>query len=75
MGPVFDGAHLGPARLGTAVHVLFAQDLHHQNYKINNMNDRIISAEIVLTDTTTNQNIATIMQQVALLIYADVIAE
>lgn len=39
------------------------------------MNDRIISAEIVLTDTTTNQNIATIMQQVALLIYADVIAE
>ena len=36
------------------------------------MKPRIISAEIVLTDTTTNTNVATIMQEVAALIYADV---
>jgi len=36
------------------------------------MKDKIISAEIVLTDNTTNQAIATIMQQVANLIYTDV---
>ncbi len=36
------------------------------------MKDKIISSEIVLTDNTTNQTIATIMQQVANLIYTDV---
>ncbi len=36
------------------------------------MKDKIISSEIVLTNNTTNQAIATIMQQVANLIYTDV---
>lgn len=34
---------------------------------------KIIYSEIVLTDTTTNANVAEIMQEVASLIYADVV--
>jgi hypothetical protein len=36
------------------------------------MKPKIIINEIVLTDTTTNTNVATIMQDVAASIYADV---
>lgn len=36
------------------------------------MKPRIIKSEIVLTNTTTDANIATIMQEVANLIYVDV---
>jgi hypothetical protein len=36
------------------------------------MKPRIISSEIVLTSTTTNTNVANIMQEVATLIYSDV---
>lgn len=36
------------------------------------MKDKIIAAEIVLTANTTDVEIATIMQQVASLIYTDV---
>jgi len=36
------------------------------------MKPKIISAEIVLTDTTTNTNVANIMQEVATLIYTEV---
>jgi hypothetical protein len=36
------------------------------------MKPKIIKSEIVLTNTTTNTNIATIMQEVANLIYTDV---
>ena len=36
------------------------------------MKPKIISSEIVLTSTTTNTNVATIMQEVATLIYAEV---
>ena len=36
------------------------------------MKPRIINSEIVLTDNTTNTNVATIMQEIASLIYADV---
>ncbi len=36
------------------------------------MKTRIISSEVVTTDSTTNSNVATIMQEVATLIYADV---
>lgn len=36
------------------------------------MKPRIIKSEIVITNTTTNTNIATIMQEVTNLIYADV---
>lgn len=36
------------------------------------MKDKIISAELVLTSNTTDEQIATIMQQVASLIYTDV---
>jgi hypothetical protein len=34
--------------------------------------EKIIQEEIVLTDSTVNTNVATIMQEVAALIYADV---
>jgi len=34
--------------------------------------EKIIQEEIVLTDSTVNANVATIMQEVAALIYADV---
>jgi hypothetical protein len=36
------------------------------------MKPKVISAEVVLTSTTTNTNVATIMQEVATLIYSDV---
>lgn len=36
------------------------------------MKPKIIVSEIELTNNTTNTNVATIMQQVATLIYADV---
>lgn len=36
------------------------------------MKPKIIFPEVVLTSTTTNTNVATIMQEVAALIYADV---
>ena len=36
------------------------------------MKPRIIKSEIVITNTTTNTNITTIMQEVANLIYVDV---
>jgi hypothetical protein len=36
------------------------------------MKPKIILSEIVLTDSTTNTNVASIMQEVATLIYADV---
>jgi|Laugrespbdmm15sn_2_1035079.scaffolds.fasta_scaffold76375_2 hypothetical protein len=36
------------------------------------MKEKIISSEIVLTDETTDTQIATIMQEVAALIYEDV---
>ena len=36
------------------------------------MKPKIISAEVVLTDTTTNTNVANIMQEVATLIYTEV---
>jgi hypothetical protein len=36
------------------------------------MKPRIISSEVVLTSTTTNTNVANIMQEVATLIYSDV---
>lgn len=36
------------------------------------MKDRIISAEIVVTDALTDANIAVIMQEVATLIYTEV---
>jgi len=36
------------------------------------MSEKIISSEVVLTNTTTNTSINTIMQSVASLIYADV---
>ena len=36
------------------------------------MKPKIIKSEIVLTNSTTNANIATIMQEVANLIYVDV---
>lgn len=36
------------------------------------MKERIIAAEIALTDSTTDNNIAIIMQEVATLIYTEV---
>ncbi len=36
------------------------------------MKPKIISSEVVLTSATTNTNVATIMQEVATLIYVDV---
>jgi hypothetical protein len=36
------------------------------------MKPKIISSEIVLTSSSTNSNIATIMQEVASIIYTDV---
>jgi hypothetical protein len=36
------------------------------------MKPKIISSEVVLTSATTNTNVATIMQEVATLIYTDV---
>jgi hypothetical protein len=36
------------------------------------MKPKIIKSEIVVTNTTTNTNIATIMQEIANLIYVDV---
>jgi hypothetical protein len=36
------------------------------------MKPKVISSEIVLTNTTTDANVATIMQEVAALIYSDV---
>jgi hypothetical protein len=36
------------------------------------MKPKVISSEIVLTNTTTDTNVATIMQEVATLIYSDV---
>jgi hypothetical protein len=41
-------------------------------FKNKNMKPKIIKSEIVLTNSTTNANITTIMQEVATLIYADV---
>ena len=37
------------------------------------MKDRIIAGEQILTDATTNQSVATIMQQVAVLMYTDIV--
>lgn len=36
------------------------------------MKDKIITAEVILTDANTNNSITTIMQEVASLIYTDV---